>query len=106
VECGLLTVEQSSAVVRQLTPLPFPARRQVWARLQARLVLEADRGSVLPPARLTALLSRWVIEADAADAVERRRRAEDDRRLDWRRREDGLADLFAFGFTGRTCRPR
>lgn len=36
-ECGLLTVEQSSAVVRQLAPPPFPARLEVWARLQRRL---------------------------------------------------------------------
>ncbi len=39
-------------------------------------------------------------QADPTDATERRRRAEDDRRLDWRRRDDGLNDLFAFGFTG------
>ena len=100
VECGLLTVEQSGTVVSALAPLPFAARRAVWARLQSRLLLEADRGSVLPPARLGALLRGWVIEADQSDAVERRHRAEDDRRLDYRRREDGLVDLFAFGFTG------
>ncbi|MCW2680822.1 MAG: hypothetical protein JWM62_2223 [Frankiales bacterium] len=100
VECGLLTVEQSAAVVRLLEPLPFALRRQVWARLQSRLLTEADHGSVLPPARLSELLRHWVQQADPADATERRRRAEDERRVDWRRRDDGLNDLFAFGFTG------
>ena len=100
VECGLLGVEQSTTVVQQLSPLPLAARLDVWARLQQRLVGEADRGSVLPPARLAELLRQWVVEADAADAVERRRRAEEGRRLDYRRRDDGLGDLFALGFTG------
>ncbi len=99
-ECGLLTVEQSATVTAQLSPLPFPIRRQVWQRLQQRLIDAADAGSLLPPARLAELLARWVREADPVDAVERRRRAEEERRLSYRRREDGLGDLFAFGFTG------
>ncbi|MCW2679114.1 MAG: hypothetical protein JWM62_515 [Frankiales bacterium] len=100
VECGLLTVEQSSTMVRLLSPLPFLVRRQVWERLQARLVLVADRGSVLPPARRVELLRNWVQQADPAAASERRQRAEADRTLDWRRRDDGLNDLYALGFTG------
>jgi hypothetical protein len=95
VECGLLTVEQSAVVVQQLAVLPLPARVAVWRRLQARLVRE---GSPLPPARLTELLRRWVQEADPADAVARRKKAEQDRKVDYRRRDDGLGDLFAFGF--------
>ena len=100
VECGLLGVEQSAAVVSLLRPLAFQTRRLVWERLQARLVLEADRASVLPPARLSELLRRWVQQADPAAAAERRRQAEAGRRVDYRRRDDGLGDLFAFGFTG------
>ncbi len=87
-------------VVAQLTPLPFPVRQDVWVRLQQRLIDAADARAVLPPARLAELLARWVRETDPADAVERRRRAEEERRVSYRRREDGLGDLFAFGFTG------
>jgi hypothetical protein len=81
VECGLLTVEQSCTIVRLLEPLPFALRGQVWVRLQSRLLAEADCGSVLPPARLSELLRRWVQQADPADATERRQRAEQGRRL-------------------------
>jgi hypothetical protein len=96
VECGLLTVEQSGVVVAQLAPVPLEVRLQVWRRLQARLY---EQG-VLPPARLTELLRRWVISADAEGAEERRRQAEDGRRVEYRRREDGLHDLFGLGFRG------
>jgi len=99
-ECGLLSVEQSLTVVARLSPLPLPARQLVWARLQQRLIDAADAGAVLPPARLAELLARWVREADAADAVERRRRAEQDRQVSYRQGADGLYDLFAAGFTG------
>jgi hypothetical protein len=95
--CGLLTVEQSAVLVRQLSVLPLTGRLAVWRRLQQRLV---DDGSALPPARLSELLRRWVVEADPADAVERRRQAREDRKVDYRLRQDGLGDLFAFGFTG------
>lgn len=96
-ECGLLTVEQSTTVVELLAPLPFPARRTVWARLQQRLT---QTGSTLPPARLGELLRRWVQQADPAEATERRRTAEAGRKLDYRRRPDDLWDLTALGFTG------
>jgi hypothetical protein len=95
--CGLLTVEQSAVLVRELSVLPLTGRLAVWRRLQQRLV---DDGSALPPARLSELLRRWVVEADPADAVERRRKAREDRQVDYRLRQDGLGDLFAFGFTG------
>jgi hypothetical protein len=52
---------------------------------------------VLPPARLTELLRRWVIEADPAAAAERRSKAEQDRAVRYRREEDGLYSLFARG---------
>jgi hypothetical protein len=96
VECGLLTVEQSGVVVAQLAPVPLEVRLQVWRRLQARLCGQG----VLPPARLNELLRRWIISADAEGAEERRRQAEDGRRVNYRRREDGLHDLFVLGFRG------
>lgn len=100
VQYGLLSVEQAAVVVSQLAPLPLPSRLVVWRRLQTRLIAEADRGSSLPPARLGELLRGWVMEADPADAVQRRRRDEDGRSVDYRRREDGLGDLFGYGFRG------
>ena len=96
VECGLLSVEQSATVVSQLAPVPLEVRLAVWRRLQARL---CEQG-VLPPARLSELLRRWIGQTDPEGAQERRRSAEDGRRVDYRRREDGLGDLFAFGFRG------
>jgi hypothetical protein len=97
VECALLTPEQAHTVVTQLAVLDLPGRLAVWQRLQERLCLDAERRAVLPPARLTELLRRWVIETDPEGAVERRQAAEQDRRVEYRRREDGLYDLSAFG---------
>jgi hypothetical protein len=98
VECGLLTPEQCATLVRQLRPLDeLPLRLQVWRRLQQRLVADAERGAVLPPARLTELLRRWVIAADTDAAAARRRRAEADRCVGYERGDDGLYDLFARG---------
>ena len=98
VECGLVTVEQSGTVVKQLAVLPLEARLVVWRRLQQRLTAQADAGSVLPPARLGELLRRWVIQADPADADARRHRAQKGRCVDYRLRPDGLGDLFGSGF--------
>jgi hypothetical protein len=92
-EWGLLTAEQTAVVVTQLSPLSAPDQLRVWQRLLARL-----SGAGLPPARLTKLLRQWVIEADREGAEQRRRQAELDRRVEYRRRGDGLHDLFAFGF--------
>jgi hypothetical protein len=96
VECGLLTVEQSATLVQQFAPIPLEIRLLVWRRLQARLCQQG----VLPSARLAELLRRWVIAADRDAAEQRRRQAETGRRVDYRRRDDGLWDLFALGFRG------
>jgi hypothetical protein len=96
VECGLLTVEQSGTVVTLLAPLPWEVRLAVWRRLQARLGVQG----VLPPARLGELLRRWIGQTDPEGAQERRRSAEDGRRIEYRRRDDGLGELFALGFRG------
>ncbi|MGI8537668.1 MAG: hypothetical protein ACR2K2_14575, partial [Mycobacteriales bacterium] len=99
-ECGLVTVEQSQLVVTQLMSLPEEIALVVWERLQARLIADEAAGVVRPPARLRPLLARWVIEADADAAVRRRRQAQDAAGVDYRRREDGLVDLFATGLSG------
>ena len=52
------------------------------------------------PARLRALLTGWVIEADTDAAARRRKDAQAEASVDYRRRDDGLADLFATGLTG------
>jgi hypothetical protein len=94
--CGLLTPETAATVVRSLSVLELPDRLAVWQRLQALLVDDADKGTVRTPARLADRLRRWVLQADA-DAVERWRRARAERRVEYRRREDGLVDLTVFG---------
>jgi hypothetical protein len=94
--CGLLTPETAATVVRSLSVLEPPDRLVVWHRLQALLVDDADKGTVRTPARLADRLLRWVLQADA-DAVGRRRRARAERRVEYRRREDGLVDLTVFG---------
>ena len=99
-ECGLLTVEQSRTVVSALGPLPEQVALQVWERLRVRLIADEDAGVVLPPGRLRPLLSRWVIQADADAAVRRRRQGQQDAEVDYRRRPDGLVDLFATGLSG------
>ena len=99
VEAGLLTVEQSRTVIEQLKVLPLAGRVAVWRRLQARLIGAAD-GLVQPPARLADLLRRWVIAQDRAAAEQRRRQAQQDRRLEFRARADGLHDLFALAMSG------
>jgi hypothetical protein len=96
VECGLLTVEQSSTVVSQLTVLDPAGQVAVWQRLQQRLI--SDSGA-LPPARLSELLRRWVIAHDGEAAEQRRREAAASRGVDYRKREDGLYDLFGNGLT-------
>lgn len=96
-EWGLLTPEQSAVVVTQLGKLPAEARPALWERLLTQLRADAAQGVVRPPARLTELLARWVIEADPQDAVERRKQAEEGRQVDYRKREDGLVDVFLIG---------
>ncbi|MCW2613367.1 MAG: hypothetical protein JWN08_361 [Frankiales bacterium] len=100
VECGLLTVEQCAVVARRLLPLPDLVRLVVWRRLQARLLVAFEQGAVLSPGRLAELLAGWVIEADPADAIARRQAAEEGGSVEYRRRDDGLADLFLNAITG------
>lgn len=100
VEAGLLTVEQSSTVVSQLSVLDLPGRLAVWRRLKDRLIADDDAGVVTPPARLTERLRKWVIDHDKEAAEQRRRNAESERRVEYRKRADGLGNLFAFGFRG------
>ncbi len=95
---GLLTVEQVESLVRLLDPVPDRAvRLHVWERLRTRLLLEAAGGGRLTPARLTELVRTWVVRADPAAAARRRAQAEAAGRVDYRRRDDGLVDLSAFG---------
>jgi hypothetical protein len=95
-ECGLLTVEQSSTVTSQLAVLDPPGQVAVWQRLQERLIHD---GGALPPARLSELLRRWVIAHDRDAAERRRKEAAESRGVDYRRRENGLYDLFGNGLT-------
>ena len=94
---GLLQPDQSWVVVRELEPLPPAQRLQLWQRLLQRLAADARSGSVLPPARLGSLLKTWVQQIAPQDAVERRRTAEEGRSVSYRRRDDGLADIFLLG---------
>ena len=94
-DCGLLTVEQARLVCSQLGPLDEPIRLVVWDRLRTRLITDDERGVVRTPARLRALLTGWVIEADTDAAARRRRDAQADGSVDYRRRDDGLVDLLS-----------
>ena len=94
-ECGLLTVAQSASFLRAVRDLTPPVQQQVWDRLQARLLSAAQEGVVLPPARLAQSLARWVVRADPAGAQDRRRQVEAQGDASYRRRDDGLGDLFA-----------
>ena len=96
-EWGLLTPEQSAVVVTQLGKLPVQARLAMWQRLLTQLRADAAQGVVRPPARLGELLAGWVLEAAPQDAVQRRERAEQGRQVDYRKREDGLVDVFLIG---------
>lgn len=93
---GVLTVEQSSVVVTQLRQVvDLESRLALWRRLLERL--RRPDGAVLPPARLQELLKGWVVRSDPADAERRRRAAEDERRVEYRRRDDGLVDVLLLG---------
>ena len=63
-DCGLLTVEQARIVCAQLGPLDEPIQLAVWQRLQTALITDDEGGVVRTPARLRALLTGWVIQAD------------------------------------------
>ncbi len=96
ISAGVLTVEQSSVVVTQLRQVTdLPRRLVLWARLLERL--HRPEGSALPPARLRELLQRWIAQSDPADAEQRRKSAQEERRVEYRRRDDGLVDILLFG---------
>jgi len=97
VESGLLGVEQAVLQTRRLAPLSEEVRVSVWALALVRLQADEDGGIVRPPARLGVLLSGWIIKADPAGATARRKAAAQAADVDFRRREDGLGDLFVFG---------
>ncbi len=102
-DCGLLTVEHAGLVTRMLQDLPPALHLPVWEQLQTAL-LDADRsGCLLPPARTKQLLARWIIAADPLAAEQRRERAHENGSVSYRRRDDGLVDLFAFGLTAPTA---
>ncbi|MCY7365287.1 MAG: hypothetical protein LH469_08290, partial [Frankiaceae bacterium] len=93
---GVLTVEQSSVVVTQLRQVSDLERRlQLWRRLLERL--RRPDGAALPPARLKEVLQRWIAQSDPADAEQRRKTAEEERRVEYRRRDDGLVDILLLG---------
>ena len=96
-EWGLLQPDQSWVLVRELQPLPPEQQLQLWERLLQRLAADAGSGAVLPPARLGNLLKVWVQQVAPQDAVERRRTAEEGRSVSYRKRDDGLADVFLLG---------
>jgi hypothetical protein len=97
-EHGLLTMEQSATVAVELGRVPDLATRLVvWRRLLERLRADVASGAVLSPPRLRELLRRWVLELAPADAVEEREQAAAERRVEYRRRDDGLADIFLMG---------
>ena len=99
-DCGLLTVEQSTVLSRLLAPLDAEVQQQVWVRVQARLLAALDGGAVLPPARFATMVREQVIAADPREAVERRKAAEAEGDVEYRQRDDSLADIFALGLTG------
>jgi len=99
-DCGLLTVEQARLVCSQLGRLDGPVQLAVWEGLRTRLITDDECGIARTPARLRALLTGWVIEADTDAAARRGKDAEAEASVDYRRRDDGLVDLFATGLTG------
>jgi hypothetical protein len=99
---GLLTLEQGRVVVDVLGPVEdADLALRVWLRLELRLEQDARIGAVLPPARTAELLRRWLLEADPAGAVERRKQAETDSAdVDLWKRDDGLVDIAIRAVTG------
>jgi hypothetical protein len=99
---GLLTIEQGRVVVEVLGAVDDDdLALSVWWRLLARLEQDARIGAVLPPARTAELLRRWLLEADPAGAVDRRKQAEDaGADVDLWKREDGLVDIAIRAVTG------
>jgi hypothetical protein len=96
-EAGVLQVDQCLTVVRQLADVTPSQRLELWQRLLTKLERDAERGAVLTVTRLADLLKKWVLQIAPAEAVEQRQAAEEDRTVGYRKREDGLADIFLIG---------
>lgn len=99
-EDGLLGVETSRALVDALAPLDEEVALAVWEQLRLQLGKDAERNAVRPPARLRELVRRLVRRVDPAGVVARRKQARAAGQVDYRQREDGLVDLYAYGITG------
>jgi hypothetical protein len=97
---GTMSIEQSRAASTQLLKLTDEhARLELWERIASLLQANAEQGVICPPARLTDTIKRWLIEADPADAVDRRRQAEDEAEVVFRKRHDGLVNISLLGAT-------
>ncbi len=98
--CGVVTTEQAGVLARALLGLDAGVQAGVWVKVLGRLRAARVSGEVVSPARLAALVAGWVIEADPVEAEQRRQRAEQAAQVQYRRRQDGLVDLFALGISG------
>jgi hypothetical protein len=97
---GTLSIEQSRVVSAQLLKLEDEhCRLELWERVVKLLQANAEQGVVCPPARLTDTIKKWLIEADPADAVARRKQAENDADVTFYKRDDGLVDISLQGAT-------
>jgi hypothetical protein len=96
----VLRVEDVHVVCALLLPLEPEVRLAVWEQLLPTLRSDVERDVVRPRARLRELVDRIVRQVDAAGAQQRRDNAREGRAVSYRRRDDGLVDLFAFGLTG------
>ena len=96
----VLRVDDVHVVCALLDPLSAEVRLAVWEQLLPQLESDVERAVVRPRARLRELVDRLAEQADAQGAKQRRDNAEDGRAVSYRKRDDGLVDLFAFGLTG------
>jgi hypothetical protein len=97
---GTMSIEQSRAAAMQLAKLDDDvARLELWERVAQMLTGNAEQGVVCPPARLSDAIKRWLIEDSPADAVARRKQAEDEADVLFRKRDDGLVDISLLGAT-------
>jgi hypothetical protein len=97
---GTMSIEQSRAASVQLLKLEDEhARLELWERVARLLVANAEQGVICPPARLTETIKRWLIEADPADAMDRRKQAENEADVLFRKRDDGLVNISLQGAT-------
>lgn len=98
-DCGLLGVEAAGLLTRSLRDVPADAALTVWRRVQQRLIVADARHELLPPGRLRTLVDGWIIQADPQWAVEQVEQARAGAQVGYRRRDDGLVDLYLEGLT-------